>query len=80
MKPRHSNTGAMSPMDPKFSPAILKAQAAIQIAVDEFERETGRTVDGLSMGWLDVTQIQDPQPRTIRTPHLSWLPMPGEFD
>lgn len=76
----HSNTGALSHSDPRFCDAIRAAQTQLLAAVVEFERATGRTVDGLSMQWIDVTQLNDAQPTHMRIAHLSWLPMPGEFD
>lgn len=47
--PKHSRAEAMSPVDPVFLSAYCKAQQAISDAVIEFERTTGRTVDGLSL-------------------------------
>jgi len=78
--PKHSSVGAMSPTTQKFSDLISQAQKTLMDAVTQFERETGRTVDGISLQWIEVTQISDPEPRHIRHAHLSWLPMPGEFD
>lgn len=76
--PKHSRADALSPSDPVFLSAYCKAQQAISDAVIEFERTTGRTVDGLSLQWVNCTRLSDPEPSYVLSPGLAWLPRADE--
>lgn len=76
--PKHSRAYAMSPADPVFLSAYCKAQQAISDAVIEFERTSGRAVEGLSLQLVNNTRLSDPEPRYVRLPGLAWLPRADE--
>lgn len=71
---------AMSALDPRFHVAYAKASAALLEAVLEFERTTGRIVDGIELGYVDITRLADTARRTLRQTSLHFLPKPGEVD
>lgn len=68
---------AMSAFEPAFNVAYQKAAGAIMEAVLEFERSTGRIVNELDLGNIDVTTIAGPRSH-IRQVDLRFLPTPGE--
>jgi hypothetical protein len=69
---------AMSALAPEFNAAYSKATKAIMDAVLEFERVTGRTVDSIAVGFIDVTTLHDAAPRHLRQASIHFLPTPGE--
>jgi hypothetical protein len=71
--PRYSPPGAMSLGAPAYGDALDTAKHALQSAVEDFERKTGRTVDGIHMSHIDVTALHDSEPRLVREFHLSIL-------
>lgn len=69
---------AMSALDPAFHDAYVKAAAELLAAVMEFERATGRIVDGIELQTIDVTQLQNTAPQYVRHAAIKFLPTPGD--
>jgi hypothetical protein len=80
MNRKVSPPDALSPAATGFNEAVAKASNALLAAVQEFEKATGRTCDGIHLSTLDVTRIEDAEPRHIRQAGLAWLPTQAEID
>jgi hypothetical protein len=71
--------GALKPGDPTFRKALLAAQQAMNDALDEFQRVTGRMVVGVSLDICDVTTLLDQRPLAERgSVEIAWAPTYGE--
>lgn len=60
-------------MNKAFTEELQCAQRALMAAVEEFERKTGRTVDGICLNRIDATNLNDKEPQYVREAYLSWL-------
>ena len=67
----------MRTFDPAFIAAHVKATGKLMDAVLEFEKTTGRLVDSISLVSIEVTEIQEPTRRYLRTASIECLPTPG---
>jgi hypothetical protein len=69
---------AMNALLPEFKQAYVNATHKLMGAVIEFERITGRVVDGIDIYYLDLTTAKDENTRMLRTTAITFLPTPGE--
>jgi hypothetical protein len=58
--------GALPPDHRRFRTAMLEAQQAMNDALDEFQRVTGRNVIGVSLEACEITTMVDQLPRYTR--------------
>jgi hypothetical protein len=73
MEARYSPEGAVPFSSPAHIEATDAAKLALQSAVEEFERKTGRFVDSIHMSHIDATSMNDSEPRLVREFHISVL-------